>query len=308
MPPPSTVSASVLRAAFFATVVALSACATTAPPPRPAPAPEAEPPPAPVPPPPAPEPAPPPPPEPPPPPPEAPEGTIEARSLYPQLDLADWTLANGLRVVFKRLDGDGFAVRSAAPTEPRDTEADGLPTLEDAISYARDVVRVGVSTVVLVGPADVEAVEGWVATRLARVSGVPSDAGAPLGSGTLLTWDDFPAALVLRAVLDRRDAGQAALTISPSSRTLQLFLAVSSVDGVREALRPPSDAEVRAARSAIGIDASLWAETLALLFAEPGDYRPARRPEAASAALARIGAVPPSAVDALLERLRTPTR
>lgn len=243
-------------------------------------------------------------PEPPPPPPEAPKGSVEARSLHPQVDLADWTLANGLRVVFKRLDTDGFAVRS----ESVGPGVAGLPTLEAAVAHARDLARLGAATVVLVGPAEAEVVEGWAGTRLATVRGSRAGTDANPGRATEIAWDDLPAALVLREVLDRRQPRSATLTLLPSPRSARLVLAVSSVEAVAAALRSPSDAEVRQARAAVEDPGpALWAEVLLFLYAEPGDFRPARRPEAAADALARLRAVPPSAVNDLLDRLRSST-
>ncbi|MEM7786572.1 MAG: hypothetical protein AAF594_02480 [Bacteroidota bacterium] len=299
-------SASVHRLIVLGLSVVVAACGTSRPP---APPPEAEvaPPVMPVPEPePLPEPPPPPPePEPPPPPPEAPKGSIEARSLYPQVGLADWTLANGLRVVFKQLDAPSFVVRAL------DLESDSIvvqgeeaETLGDALAGVRprlDPRRSASALVVVVGPADPEAAEGWVAARLASLMRGEVSYRLPIPPSPQrraeVDWDDLRASLVVRSLLESRGAS---LALGGQSVRVE----AASVAEMDRVLRPATDAEARAARDTLEVDAALWAETLAFLYAEPGAFRPARRPEAAARLLDRLGAVPPAAVNALLDRLR----
>lgn len=340
-------------------------------------------------------------PEPPPPLPEAPRGSIESRSLYPQIRAASWTLANGLRVVVKQTEGGPFILTGRAPqgTGGLDTpEAarlgaavagatwDGLAVtlsasglrfageaegLDDAIDVLVGVLARGPKawappdgppvalsptdapmplpdlspaegaalaqavlarpeafTVVLVGPADPEAVEGVVGRALA---GLPPRRGAALGSGQTAarlgapralegdggssfvevrapaSWTDLPAILVTQAVLRER-AESASVRLDPEGGLVE---ARASTEAAVDALfGPASEADVRDARAALRrAPARAWADALTALFAEPGDWRPARRPEAAADAVARAEAVSVEAVNALLRRLaESPSR
>ncbi|WP_412067739.1 hypothetical protein [Rubrivirga sp. IMCC43871] len=113
-------------------------------------------------------------------------------------------------------------------------------------------------------------------------------------------WDDLaPARIVALALADRAD-----VTLSLASGRLT----VRAVGGHAPAdlFAPLADTALRAARDAAEAEARQPAAVLAAfadLYAQPGQFRPARRPQDAARLADQIARTPPARVAALLRRL-----
>lgn len=235
-------------------------------------------------------------------------------------------LVDAVRAVFTaapdevaRFDGTASSSPRWGVILPADREDHGARQLAQAFGQPEAF------TVVLVGPIGAEWVEPVVAERLfMRRGGGPSFGTAdPSGSGNGIArdaasgvvgewdlaggWDDLPTLLLLDAMLaDRVGAGQHADVTFDAARGM-IRLRVASTRGGAPDLRAPfSAAEVDAARrrasAAAASDAGL-ARAFADLWALPGRYRPARRPDDAVSLPAAIARTPSGQVDDLLRRL-----
>ena len=265
--------------------------------------------------PPRPEPAPPPeaPPEPAPPPP-APQGTVEARSVYPQVEgaVAEWALSNGATVVYAFLPGAEAAYAVAFGDGAALVDAPALSVDAALALVAQTPAPPDAVTAVVAGGEPPEAVEGAVGRTLggrwpAGRGGAGAAAPPPGPLHARVDLDDDGALLVLEEALRRR-AGSARIDLDTRTGAARLALGGA---GQESALGPFSRDETEAARDAVLAAAvrspeAFGARALADLYRAPGARRPARPPAYAFDRLRRVRVVSPEALSALAARFAAP--
>ena len=312
-------------------LTALAGCASTVPPPPPPPEVVLQPPPAPA-------------PVPvqvetvpmetgPPEPPAVLERVIAQRSVYESDRVAEWTLDNGLTVLYAWDDGAAeYTVRASVPGDrlPGDQSGDratepvtlavGLhrhsvtaraSRLDEAVAAAVDALGGAApagAVVLLHGGLGPEWVEPVVAEQLGRLRRRLAPAAPPTRSVLDADWSDLPALLVVAQVLRERSAPSdpLALVFDPATGDLRLEARASSrrlldawlAPAAPDVLRSARDAAAAAARQPAGVLLALDA-----LYQLPGAYRPARPVADARALADRVARATPEQAGALLARL-----
>ena len=246
-----------------------------------------------------------------------PKHLVRRRSVFPEADLVEWTLANGLTVAYRHSPESGgyraALVTSGAPLDYLDGAGVSLDApsrlvevterVRDAFSASRSAGAVGSpasSTLVVSGPIAWEWIEREVAVQLSQVGGGGAPA-APPGRRVAVDWDEWPAFLVARRVVLER-APQSRVTYDPSAE--RAVLEVGALEAAA-AFRPVDDAEARRVRSQV---AARWSspdgvvDALATLYGLNGQFRPARPPAEAVGVGERIERTPPSRVNEILRR------
>ncbi len=265
------------------------------------------------------------------------ERVIARRSVYESDRVAEWTLDNGLTVIYAWDDDAAeYAMRASIPgdrlpsghTNDRTTEpvtlAVGLhrqsvtaqaPRLDEAVAMAVDALGSGApadAVVLLHGALGPEWVEPVVAEQLGRLRRRQPPATSPTRRALDADWSDLPALMVVAQVLRARSAPSdpLALVFDPATGDLRLEARASSrrlldgwlVPATPAVLRSAKDAAAQGARQPAGLLLALDA-----LYQLPGTYRPARPVADARALADRVARTPPEQVAKLLARLDAAT-
>lgn len=261
-----------------------------------------------------------------------PRHRIVRRSVFEQARVAEWTLANGLTVVYhwdsqktgyhvvvrgqdldsiradasRTVDG-GLTVTAGPGVRLARGDAESLGALVASVGALFSRTRAeafappSASLLVVSGPLEWE----WVESTLAGLAEAGSDQGA---SPTLdraswqPAWDDVPALRIAAEIVavraddpeagERLRAGGPLAVTGDSSLALRLFAPVPS-----EAFESARQAAERQARAPAGtLDALLD------LYAAPGRHRPPQPPSRAFDVPRRIASTTRAGVDALLAR------
>ena len=261
--------------------------------------------------------------------PETPKRVIARRSAYPAAGLVEWTLTNGLLVVYRHAPALDEYTAVLSPLAAADLEAERsviantrlssvledverrfAPSSRGADGGSRALGAPSGYAFVLTGPTPWEWIERDLAIRLSRVVGledVPAPRAPSRSWRAPVDWDEWPAYLLAsQVVLERLPSATFAYDATSERAYLALSEDVDSIQ-VERALARATEAEMRSARE---MAVRYWSSpsgvvaALATLYRVSGTFRPARAPENALDVAARIARMPPGRVDDILRRFR----